>query len=313
MRGRRVLLNMRRRSLMVNRCRRIEVLLRRMHRGLRRVRLRHLLGMMRRGDLRSVRCRLLARHMRLRMIDRRSRSVMRHRFSAGETGFARMGLSGPARLGVSARERGIMPVPRVRRVRGISGSSHGVVHLDRMAARLGRRLEMGLLLCRRRDMATLCNRPFMRRGLGRQATPATIVTDAIARITDHRPVHISVVHMDTGDVIGRGIVGEVIPFPTTAAVAMSPVTVTVIDAAVESHGRTPITLVKAIASVGPSPVARRPKEADLRWLAPSARYPVVFAGIRVIGPVSGSPQVTVTGTNGLRVHQQCRWGDAHGD
>ena len=145
---------------------------------------------------------------------------------------------------------------------------------------------------------------------------ATVVADAVYRhIIDDGPV----VDVDVGDghVIYAAIVEKIAGMPVAAAVAHAKVAKAVINAAVEADVRAPIarvpgvkaaaksvTLVKNVNAVVPSPPGRGPQQADPRRCDPDARHPI----ITTCGPtpVSGSPDVAIPGTSGLRVHRQRR-------
>src|SRR5207244_13351583 len=91
----------------------------------------------------------------------------------------------------------------------------------------------------------------------------------------------------------------------------SGIAVTVVDAAIETDMRTPIAPMPDIKSLVPAPVAGSPIHADGSE-HPRARYPVI-ALIVVPRPITRSPDITGTRTDGLGVHGQRRRPDAHGN
>src|SRR4029078_8971622 len=85
-------------------------------------------------------------------------------------------------------------------------------------------------------------------------------------------------------------VREVVSVPSSAPIAISGVAVTVVNAAVKTDVRAPVTLVKNVPTVVPAPPRRGPKHTDRWGLNPHTRHPIIIA---VIPPVSGSPDVTL--------------------
>ena len=98
--------------------------------------------------------------------------------------------------------------------------------------------------------------------------------------------------------------------PITAFVAFPEVTETIIDPAVESNVRAPITSMPKVSAAIPAPVTRSPEQARLRCDDPSARNPEI--AIRSISPIAGSPNVSVTRAGWLCINRQHRRRNVHG-
>src|SRR5665213_1568748 len=94
--------------------------------------------------------------------------------------------------------------------------------------------------------------------------------------------------------------------PPSAVVAVAIVTEAVINPAIKSHRRSPISIIKTKTAAAPTPIARSPKVADLRCHHPCARHPVIFA---IPGPVPRRPDITVAWANRLFVNGHLRWRD----
>src|ERR1700674_1231542 len=165
------------------------------------------------------------------------------------------------------------------------------------------------LRCQRR-VVRLATKPFfLRRGPRSDTAPA--VEAYIPRVIhDHRPVvyvrHIGHIHIRDRAVVEKGATS-----PLTAVEAAAAVSETIVDAAVEADMRPPITRVPAIEAIREGPVARRPQHAHRRN-HPCARDPVV-AVVVTPRPITRSPEIARTGTQGLSVHWQRRRTDSHRD
>src|SRR5215469_9762077 len=142
------------------------------------------------------------------------------------------------------------------------------------------------------------------------ATPAAVVADAVHRdiINDGLVVDVNV---RDGHVVHRAVVVEVALSPVATFIAPAEIAKAIIHAAIETNVRSPIARVPYIHAVAPSPVSRCPQQAHRRWRGPRARNPVVAFG--TVGPVTGCPDITVTGTRRLFVNRQRGWGDIHGN
>src|ERR1700679_4219693 len=95
-----------------------------------------------------------------------------------------------------------------------------------------------------------------------------------------------------------------IVIPVAALIAETAVAEAVVHTAVKATVRAPETDVPEITAAAPTPVPRSPEETDSGRQDPNARNPVVAASS--VGPIAGSPDVAVSGANGLRVNGK-RW------
>src|SRR3984885_5964608 len=155
-------------------------------------------------------------------------------------------------------------------------------------------------------MSLTGRRLFLRCGARLDPSVAPVVAYAVDRrvVDDRRVVNV----VDVGDVHIRhcAVIKEMSIVPTSAGKTHAEVTESIIDSAVATHLRTPATLVEDKRTTTPAPPPWGPEEADLRRLAPSARHPVVIAGIVIPVPVTRSPDVTVARANGLLIYRQRR-------
>ena len=135
---------------------------------------------------------------------------------------------------------------------------------------------------------------------------AAVIADAIhGDIVDHG----SVVDMNVvdPDIVDAAVVEEVPTSPVSAGIAGANVAESVIHAAVETDVRSPIARIPDIDPFMPTPIARRPEQADRRRRRPRAGHPEV--AVRAVGPIAGRPDITVAGTRRLLINRQRRRGD----
>src|SRR6185369_16976054 len=99
--------------------------------------------------------------------------------------------------------------------------------------------------------------------------------------------------------------------PVAALVAGAHIAETVIDAAVVSNMRPPVSGVPSIKTVPPAPIPRRPEQTDGRRLHPGSRHPVIAVG--TILPKAGRPNVAGSGNFRLIVDGQFRRRDRRSD
>src|ERR1700722_3496253 len=174
---------------------------------------------------------------------------------AGGLGFAASELSGPSgrgdwRLAVICRSSQFrIPARRLN-----------VLHLSR---------------CRRNMPLTL--RFFLlRRGPRRDPTFPAVVAHSIFRAVDDRLV-VDVVNVGDVDIGHRPVVEEVVVIPASTGETISEIAEAVVYAAVETHVRAPVPLMKKEHAAFPSPEWRRPQKTDFRGENPGARHPEVVA------------------------------------
>ena len=159
-----------------------------------------------------------------------------------------------------------------------------------------------LVLCRNRAaVAFLIVCFFLRRWPLVDATAAAIVADAVSRVV-FNPGVIGVMDVLVVDAIDRGVVIKMIVFPAATFIAVTTVSEPVIDPAIISNVRAPITFMEKERTVAPTPVSGGPKEADLGGFDPCAGYPVIV--VTVPGPITGRPDVAIPGTDGLLINRE---------
>src|SRR5438105_2954476 len=127
---------------------------------------------------------------------------------------------------------------------------------------------------------------------------------AIHLLVHHVSINVRVVN-DVG-VHSRdgGVVTESVSFPAAAPVAIAPIAMAVVNAAVKTDGRTPVAVIKHVRAVVPAPPGRSPKDTDGWGSNPRARDQII---ILVIAPVTGRPNVAFDGTRRL-LHYRQNWG-----
>ena len=187
------------------------------------------------------------------------------------------------------------------KISGLGRSCYRRLALIRGGAqlRVGTSLLHMLVLCRNRsDMALLVVCFLLRRRPLVDTAITAIVADAVSRVV-FNPSVIGVVDVLVVYAIYRGVVIKMIVFPPTAFVAVTTVAEPVIDAAIISNVRAPITFMEEECIAAPSPVSGGPKEADFGSFDPSAGHPVVV--VTVPSPITGRPDVAVPGTDGLLI------------
>src|SRR5579863_6452452 len=144
---------------------------------------------------------------------------------------------------------------------------------------------------------------FLARGTFVDSAIAAIVAYAgVVRNVDPCVVHVA----DDGrvHVIHRRVIEKVSVVPASAFIPTSEITESIDDPAIEANFRPPIPVIENKGAAVPSPIRRGPIETDFRSQHPCAGHPVVI--IIAPSPISGSPDIAVTGTNGLFVNRQQR-------
>src|SRR5690349_1602813 len=156
-------------------------------------------------------------------------------------------------------------------------------------------MKVGVILCyllslellgSRRQFPGVCRGSFLFRSRLRFHSVGTIKAGAVSvHILRERIIDVGVVNDGFVDVRHSSVVREVVSIPSSAPIAISGVAVTVVNAAVKTDVRTPVTLVKDVRTVIPAPPRRGPKHTDRWGLNPYARHPIIIA---VIPPISRS-------------------------
>src|SRR5437667_401323 len=101
-----------------------------------------------------------------------------------------------------------------------------------------------------------------------------------------------------------GVVTEGVSFPAAAPVTVSEVAIAVVNAAVKTDSRTPVTLVKHVNAVVPAPPGRRPKQTYCGRRDPDSGYPVIVC--TAPGPVTGGPDIAFHWRRRLFYYRQNR-------
>ena len=157
------------------------------------------------------------------------------------------------------------------------------------------------LHCRWRPVLLVCRCLFCLGRSGVNSTGAAVIADMVHRgVVDHGLV-VNIVNVRDVHVIHRAVVveGPVIPIP--AFIADTTIAKAVVDATVEADMRAPVALIPSVGVAAPTPITGSPEEANLGSDHPRTRHPKV--AFIAIGPVTGRPQITVGGAQGLRVHR----------
>ena len=164
------------------------------------------------------------------------------------------------------------------------------------------------LRCQRRRMRLAPIRFLLRSRTRHDAAGA--VEAGVHVIHDDGPV-VDVPHIGHVYVHHRAVIEESAASPLAAAETYTAVSEAVVNSAIEANMRPPIASVPAIEAAREAPVTRGPKHAHRRNY-PCAGDPVV-AAIVIPRPITRSPEIARTGTDGLRVYRQRRRTDPHRD
>src|SRR5271163_845991 len=108
------------------------------------------------------------------------------------------------------------------------------------------------------------------------STIAPVEADAVDVLVDHGGV-VNIVNFGDVDVHHRAVIEKVSAVPTSAFKTQTEISEAVIDPTVEANVRTPVTVVEIKSAVTPPPVARSPKESNLRSQNPGPGHPVIIA------------------------------------
>jgi len=114
--------------------------------------------------------------------------------------------------------------------------------------------------------------------------------------------HLVVVNIMNGggiNICHGAVIGKPALIPICAVVATPRVSIAVIDAAVVTNMRTPVTRVPVVVSVVVAPPGRRPERSYIRGKHPHPGDPII-AVARII-PVTGRPNIVVAGGGRLAV------------
>src|SRR5262245_30227199 len=185
-----------------------------------------------------------------------------------------------------------------------------IVHRSKKFAIGARSMLVPTLQCRLRSVPFARPSKLLSRRLGFSSAAPTIEADIV-----HRHV------FDDGLVVGMGddgsvhlgdggVVEENTVVPISALVADASIAEAVVDAAVISYVRPPISGVPKISATIVAPVAGRPEQPDSRWQHPGAGDPVITNV--PVAPVAWCPYVAGAWTERLLVNRKNRRSDADG-
>src|SRR5580704_1996840 len=216
-------------------------------------------------------------------------------------GTTSLGWSMVGRSGFSGRYRS----GTLKLSRPVGSGYRGPAVIDRSALL---RVAAGSLLMlslsrNRRDMSVTLGRFFFRPRTVVYPALAAVVADPVdGGVVDHRCV------VNVGDVhiVDGAIVEKVSAVPASALIAVTEISESVIDPAVEPDMRPPIAGVEKKCAAAPTPPAGSPEEAGFGGQHPGARYPKVVGGVSIPGPIAGSPDVALGGARRLLVHGKGR-------
>ena len=123
------------------------------------------------------------------------------------------------------------------------------------------------------------SRPFLfrSRALIDPAAPAVVADPSHIPLINRRVIH--VVNDRDVHVVDRAIVEEASIFPTAAFIAMAKIAVPVVDPAIESDHRPPISFIENKSAAAPTPITRSPQKTDLRRQHPSPRNPIIIVEV----------------------------------
>jgi hypothetical protein len=103
------------------------------------------------------------------------------------------------------------------------------------------------------------------------------------------------------------IVEEVSVVPPSSLEALAEIPEAIIDAAIKTDLRAPISVIEHKSISAPSPICGSPEKPYFWSEDPSSRHPIIIVKVVAPAPVARGPNVTVSGTDGLLVNWK-RWG-----
>ncbi len=146
---------------------------------------------------------------------------------------------------------------------------------------------------------------------GSNSAGAAVVADAIDGNIVHYGFVVDIVYVGYVHTVDALVVIKITTTPVSSLVAVTCITETIVDAAVEAYRRTPISGIPDEGRAAPSPVTWGPEKTDLGSEYPCSGHPEI--AIIAIGPIAWSPDVAGTRAIGLLVHRQGRRCDPHRD
>lgn len=120
-------------------------------------------------------------------------------------------------------------------------------------------------------------------------------------IVDNRRIH----------VCDGGVVAIDISLPPATVKTFTGISISVINPAVETDLRCPITRIPAIPAINPCPITRSPEQTWVGRQDPRAGYPIMLFCIWVPSPVAWCPDVPFTRAERLVIDRKRWWADAY--
>jgi hypothetical protein len=145
-----------------------------------------------------------------------------------------------------------------------------------------------------RRLVALVHRSFLlRSGSSADSAVATVVADVRIVVDDNRLV-INVGDVGDVNVVHTAVVKVAVALPISTIKTITGIAKSVINPAVKSDVRSPVSIVPGIEAIVPTPVSGSPKLSDGSE-HPRARHPVV-AFIVIPCPVARRPDISLSGT-----------------
>ena len=180
-----------------------------------------------------------------------------------------------------------------------------MIHRSKLTPVTHRRLLMLMLLLRSLNMPIPHSRLLPRiRTITDAARPAIITYPIHRDIPNHGSIDIYISHYGRVDTRNRRVIPETpaIPFPTIITTAT--ISTTIIDTAIISYMRPPITGIPSVYATDITPVTRGPVISHLRRSLPITGDPEIT--VIPICPVPGYPDISLRRTRRLLIHRDRR-------
>ncbi len=173
-------------------------------------------------------------------------------------------------------------------------------------------VKMLVLRPNRPDMPVAVRSLFLASGSRVDSAVAAVIADAVYRriVVDDCGV-VGIMDFRDIDVVHRAVVVEAVTVPAAAFITSAEIAITVIDAAVETDPRAPITLMEKKDGSAPAPIGRRPEKTRFWSQDPGAGNPKVI--IITPSPVARRPDIAFLRADGLFVYGQRRGRSADGN
>jgi hypothetical protein len=164
---------------------------------------------------------------------------------------------------------------------------------------------MLLLFGRTLDMPVPHRRLLTRIGTITNPAGAAIITYTIHRyIPDNGSIDIHIAHNGSIDTRDSRIIPETPAIPLPSIITAAPISTTIIDTAIVSYMRSPISGVPPVQSADKTPVTRRPIKSCLWWLFPITRHPIIT--LVSISPVTRYPDKAIYRAGRLLINRYDR-------